>query len=245
MQTHVEIETADGVCDATVTLPDGDGSFPAILFYMDGIGVRPVLHHMAERMAAAGYVVLLPNMFYRDGRAPVFDYATILQPENRPKLMEMVMSVTPARVVSDAKAFLDFLAAHKKVRPGSKVGTTGYCMGGAMVMRTAAHFPDRVAAGGAFHAGGLVNDQAESPHLLASKIKAEMYFGHADQDPYMTADQIAALNGALKTAGVKFTAELYTGALHGYTMPDLPAYNADACERHWQALMALFARTLK
>lgn len=245
ISSTIDIKTPDGFCDTYVSYPDAGGPFPAVLFFMDGIGIRPVLHQMADRLAASGYVVLLPNMFYRHGRAPVFDPADILKPENRPKLMKIVMSVTPERVVADAQVFLNFLATHNHVKPGSKVGTTGYCMGGAMVMRTAAHYPDRVASGGSFHGGRLATNDADSPHLLASQIKAELYFGHADKDPYMAVEDIAKLDATLKAAGVKFTSELYEGALHGYTMPDLPIYNAEACERHWTALTSLFARTLK
>jgi carboxymethylenebutenolidase len=241
----IDIKTADGVCDCYVSWPDKGGPFPAVLFYMDGIGVRDVLYQMADRIAASGFYVLLPNMFYRAGRVPVFDHREILKPENRPKLMELVFSLTPEKVVSDAGAFLDFLKTPKEVKPGSKVGLTGYCMGGGMVMRTAAAFPDRVAAAAAFHAGRLFTDDPQSPHKLAGQIKAELYFGHADQDQGMTPEQIKGLDDALNAAGTKYEAELYAGALHGYTMPDLPVYNAAACEKHWQKMLALFDRTLK
>jgi carboxymethylenebutenolidase len=241
----IDIRTADGVCDAYLARPDMSGRFPAVLFFMDGIGVRPVLHRMADRIAANGFLVLLPNLFYRAGRAPVFDVATILQPENRPKLMELVNALTPDRIGSDAGTFLEFLAARPEVTPGSKVGLTGYCMGGAMVMRTAARFPDRIAAGASFHGGRLATTAADSPHLLAGAIKAELYFGHADQDQGMPIEDIKRLEDALSAAGTRYESELYAGALHGYTMPDLPVYNETACDKHWGRMLGLFAKTLK
>jgi carboxymethylenebutenolidase len=241
----IDIKTRDGVCDSHVSYPDAGGPFPAVLFFMDGVGLRPTVKQMADRIAGEGYYVLLPNMFYRRGRAPLWDDATILRPENRPMLMELVMSMTPERVVSDAGAFLDFLAKQKEARPSGKVGLTGYCMGAGMVMRTAARFPDRVAAGAGFHGGGLATDDPNSPHRLAGKIKARLYFGHADQDPFMTPEQIARFGQALKDAGADFEAELYTGARHGYTMSDLPVYDAPAADRHWRHLLGLFKATLR
>jgi carboxymethylenebutenolidase len=241
----IDIKTPDGACDTYVSYPDLGGRSPAVVFFMDGIGIRPVLKQMADRIAAEGYYVLLPNMFYRRGRAPVFDVATILKPENRPALMELVMSLTPERVVGDAGVFLNFLAEQKEVRASSKVGLTGYCMGGGMVVRTAAHYPDRVAAGASFHGGGLATEDANSPHRLVGKVRGRFYFGHADQDQFMTPEQIDRLDQALKSAGTVFEAEFYTGARHGFTMSDLPVYNREACDKHWQRLLSLFKETLR
>ncbi len=240
----IDIETADGACDAYVSHSDRGGPFPAVLFFMDGIGIRPVLRQMADRIAAEGYYVLLPNMFYRRGRAPVFDVATVLNPENRPALMELVLSLTPERVVRDAGVFLGMLAAQKEVAPGRKVGLTGYCMGGGMVVRTAAAFPARVAAGASFHGGRLATDDPASPHRLVGEIRCPLYFGHADQDQSMTPEQIDRLAQALRDAGTAFEAELYSGARHGFTMPDLPVYDQKACDKHWQRLLALFKEPL-
>ena len=239
----IDIATPDGTCDCTVAHPE-NGPAPAILMFMDGIGIRPALVEMAERFAAEGYFVLLPNMFYRAGRAPVFDYTTILAPENRPRLMAFVQSLTPEAVTRDAGAFVDFITAQPEARPGP-MGTIGYCMGGGMVMRAAAHCPDRIAAGASFHAGRLATDDPASPHRLAPTIKAELYFGHADQDAGMPPEQMERLAQALTEAHVRFRAELYTGALHGFTQSDLPAFNAPACDRHWREALALFKRTLQ
>jgi carboxymethylenebutenolidase len=240
----LDLKTADGTCDCTVAHPDGGGPFPAILMFMDGIGIRPALIALAERFASEGYFVLLPNMFYRNGRAPVFDHTTILAPENRPRLMEIVQSVTPEKVVGDAGAFLNFIAAQKDAQPGP-AGVIGYCMGGGMMMRTAAHYPERVTAGASFHGGRLATDNPDSPHLLAPAIKAELYFGHADQDAGMPPEQMERLAEALRAGHVRFRAELYAGALHGFTQSDLPMFNAAACAQHLERALDLFGRTLR
>jgi carboxymethylenebutenolidase len=241
----IDIKTPDGVCDSYIACPNTGGPFAAVLFYMDGIGIRPVLREMADRLAASGYYVLLPNMFYRRGSATPIDVAEILKPENRASLMELVHSLTPERVVRDAGVFLDFLDAQREVASSMAVGLTGYCMGGGMVVRTAAHYPERIASAASFHGGRLATDAPDSPHRLVNRITAELYFGHADQDAGMTAEDIARLDEALRQSGSRHRTELYTGALHGFTMPDLPVYSKAACDQHWDRLLALYARTLK
>jgi carboxymethylenebutenolidase len=242
----IDIKTHDGVCDAYVACPESGGPYPAVLFFMDGAGVRPVLHNMADRIAANGYYVLLPNMYYRKGRAPLVDHNEIFKnPAAREKLMSLVASITPDGLVADAGVFLEFLAKQKEVVPGSKVGTNGYCMGGGMVMRTAAAYPDRIGAGASFHGGRLATDEPNSPHLLLNKIKADMYFGHADNDEYMTADQIAKLDAALQKVSFSYESELYKGILHGWTMTDFPIYDAAAGDKHWRRLLGLFGKALK
>lgn len=240
----IDIKTPDGVCDSYISCPNAGGPFPAVLFFMDGIGVRPVLFDMADRLAASGYFVLLPNMFYRRGHAAPSNVADVLKPENRANLMDLVFSLTPERVLRDAGVFLGFLAAQQMVKPGSRVGLTGYCMGGGMVLRTAAHYPGRVASAASFHGGRLVTEAPDSPHRLVNRITAELYVGHADQDQSMTAEDCARLDEALQKAGTRYRSELYAGALHGFTMPDMPVYDKTACDRHWDRLLALYARTL-
>jgi len=241
----IDIKTPDGLCDSYIACPNTSGPFAAVLFYMDGIGIRPVLREMADRLAANGYYVLLPNMFYRRGRAEPVDVAEILSPKNRASLMDLVHSLTPERVVRDANVFLDFLAAQREVAGSTPVGLTGYCMGGGMVVRTAAHYPERVASAASFHGGRLATDAPDSPHRLVNRITAKLYFAHADQDAGMTAEDIARLDEALRKAGSRSRTELYSGALHGFTMPDLPVYNKAACDQHWDRLLSLFASTLK
>lgn len=241
----IDIKTDDGVCDAYVSYPDSGGPFPGVLIYMDGAGVRPALHSIAERIAANGFYVLLPNMYYRARRAPVMDVADIFKPENRPKLMALVGSLSPERVIADAGAFLAFLKAQAEVKPSSKVGLTGYCMGGAMVVRTSAAYPDRIEAGASHHGGRLVTKDPDSAHLLLDKISGELYFGHADNDEYMPRADIERFEEALQKSGVRYESEVYAGALHGYTMTDFPVYNAAAADKHWRRLLGLFGKALR
>jgi len=241
----VDIATDDGVCDAYLSRPDGAGPHRGVLFFPDGIGMRPRLYEMADRIAAAGYVTLVPNTFYRSGRAPLIEnLEELLQLEDRSKLMEAIMPIAgqlrPADVVRDAQFYLDYLAT---IAPGP-VGLTGYCMGAGLALRTAAAYPDRVVAAGGFHGGNLATDAPDSPHQVAGSVAAELYFGHADNDPSNSPEQVARLNAALDAAGVRYRAEVYEGAIHGYTMADTRVYNQAAEERHWTALFDLFARTL-
>jgi carboxymethylenebutenolidase len=241
----VDITTEDGVCDAYVTRPDDDRPHPGVLFFPDGIGVRPRLYEMADRIAAVGYVVLLPNVFYRAGRAPIIpNLAELLAAGDRTKLMAAIWpvasSLTPANALRDTRFYLQYLAS---VANGP-VGLTGYCMGAGLALRAAGTYPDRVAAAGGFHGGNLASDSADSPHLLAGTVTAELYFGHADKDPSLPPEQIDRLAAALDAAGVRYRAEVYDGATHGYTMSDTSVYNEEAEQRHWSALFDLFSRNL-
>lgn len=243
--SSVDVKTADGVADAYLTRPEGDGPHPAVLFIMDGIGLRPRIAEMADRIAAQGYVVLAPNVFYRGGRAPVLPVPDLTDPDTRAGFMDAVRplmeQLTAQSAASDGAAYLEYLAG---VAPGPVV-ITGYCMGGRVGWRIAAAHPDRVVALGSFHGGGLVTDAPASPHLSAGDLKAELYFGHADQDRSMTVQQIAVLERALDAAGARYRSELYEGAMHGYTMADTAAYDEAACERHFTELFALLDRAFK
>jgi len=242
----VDIATEDGTCDAYLAQPDGDGPHPAVLFFPDAIGLRQRIYDMADRIASHGYVVLAPNLFYRSGRAPVVaNLDELLKAGDRQKLMEAVIPVAralkPADAMRDTRFYLDYLAS---VSPGP-VGLTGYCMGAGLALRTAATYPDRVAAAGGFHGGNLASDAEDSPHLLAPSVKAELYFGHADADPSLPPEQIERLNAAFDAAGVRYRAEVYAGASHGYTMADTRVHNEEGERRHWDALLDLFQRNLK
>jgi carboxymethylenebutenolidase len=240
----VDVPTADGLADAYLTRPDGDGDHPAVLLVIDAIGLRPRIEEMADRIAGQGYVVLAPNAFYRAGQAPVLPMPDFTDPDNRAGFMQsvrpLIEQLTPERVAQDGEAYLGFLSAEA---PGP-VGITGYCMGVRIGWRIAAAQPDRVAALGGFHGAGLVTDAPDSPHRSAGQLKAEVYFGHADQDANMTPEQIGVLDEALDEAGVPHRSELYEGALHGYTMSDTAVYNEAACERHFSELFALLDRNL-
>lgn len=248
MKTRMaDIKIQDGVCDAFIAYPDDNGPYPAVLFLMDGFGLRSWLFEMAKTIASRGYYVLLPNMFYRIRPAPVVDISFPVRtedlPEVRKELMTLFQSYDPEFGMRDTAVFLDFLAHQKQALPGP-VGIAGYCLGGGLAIRAAALYPDRVAAAASFHGAKLATDSPDSPHRLLGQVKAELYIAHADNDQSMPAEQIECLRGALKQAGIRYEEELYSGAAHGFTMADLPAYNEDALKKHWKKLFELFKRSL-
>ncbi len=241
----VDIKTADGVMDAKLFQPEGSGPWPAVIMIPDAFGIRPVFEDMARRLSRSGYVVLMPNVFYRDGSTSKLELQGSFADEAfRKRLYGLMGSLTPERLKLDAGAELDFLARQPSVR-GPKAGVAGYCFSGGIAVRMAADFPERIGAAASSHGGRLATDAPDSPHRLVNKVKAELYFGHADNDSSMPADAIRALEAALKDAGVKYRSELYPGAQHGYTVPGTGAYNAEAAETHWTRLVDLFDRTLK
>ncbi len=242
----IDIPTPDGLADAYLTRPD-EGPHPGVLLIMDAYGLRPTIDELADRIAADGYVVLAPNVFYRAGRSPVVPMPDDpSDPEQRASFFQSIRpllgQLTPERLGADGSAYLDYLA---QVAAPGPVAITGYCMGARVGWWIAAAHPDRVAALAGFHAGGMATDGPDSPHLAAANVKAEMYFGFADQDPSMSAEQIATFERALRDAGAHFRAEVYEGARHGYTMADGPAFDEGARERHFGALRELLERTLE
>jgi carboxymethylenebutenolidase len=244
--SDVDIPTADGVADAYLAHPDDGSPHPGVLFYQDAFGIRPHLKSMADRLAAAGYTVLIPNVFYRSGRTPVFDLPEFIDPSARPEIFGQIMPVmqtlTPELAMGDADAYLHWLADSPLVADGP-VALTGYCMGARLALFTAGTYPDRVAAAAGFHGGRLATDTPDSPHLVAEHITAELYFGHADQDESLPPEQQQRLEDALTAAGVRHTCEVYPGAHHGYTQADTSSYNKEGDERHWAALLDLLDRT--
>jgi carboxymethylenebutenolidase len=242
--TKIEIRTVDGVADSYLARPD-DRPHPGVLFLVDAFGLRPQIEAMADRIAAAGYVVLAPNVAYRAGRAPVISLEGLDDPDRRGEIIErvrpMMRELTDERIVADASSYLDRLTEEAD---GNPVAITGYCMGGRLGWRVAAAFPDRVAALACFHTGGLATEDESSPHLSAAEIDAELYLGFADNDRSATPESIATLEAALRAAGRTFAAAVYPGAEHGYTMADTPAYDEAAAERHYEELEALLERTV-
>ncbi|MEU9125418.1 dienelactone hydrolase family protein [Streptomyces sp. NPDC048506] len=236
----LQIPTTDGQADAFAVFPDHGKRHPAVLMYPDGFGFRPVLREMARELAGHGYYVLVPNLFYRHGPAPVIELPEHIGEEVRPavfaQLMPLIEAHTAERVLSDADAYLRFLAIQPEVGAGP-VAVTGYCIGGLLAMRTAAAHPGQVAAVAGFH--GPVG--ADGPDLLA-KITAQVHLGHAETD--ITPEALGELNQALDAAGVDYTSEIYPGTVHGFTMSDTDAFNPSALQRHWDRLLPLLARTL-
>ena len=233
---RIEIQTEDGTCPAHVFGTEG---LPRVLFYMDGPGIRPALFEMAERIAAAGYRVLLPDLFYRSGPyAPMDPKVVFADPAKRAELFSRYMSKTTiANVMRDTRAFLAQLG-------DGKIGTTGYCMGGRFSLAAAGTYPERVMAAAAYHPGNPASDAPDSPHLLAPRMKASVYVGGASDDPSFPEEQKQRLEKALTDAGVEHVIETYP-AKHGWVPADTPVHDAGAAEKHWKTLFDLFERRLK
>lgn len=242
--SDVVVPTPDGDCPASLHTPDGPGPWPAVILYPDAGGTRPVLRDMADRLAAAGYAVLLPDVYHRTPGWEPFDVATVFgDPDERARLMGMVHGVTAAMYRTDADAFLDFLSTRPEVA-GEAVGTTGYCMGGRASLIVAAHRPDRVAAAASFHGGGLGSEEdPDAPYRTAGAIRATVLVAGAEDDGSFTDEQRDRLVAALEAGGVTHTVETYPAA-HGFAVPDNPTYDEAAAERHWTALTALYAEAL-
>ena len=238
------ITTPDGTCPVTLSTPEGDGPWPAVVMYPDAGGFRQVFHDMAAQLAADGYAVLVPDVYYRDGDWAPFDMVTVFADQDeRKRLFGMISKISPDIMASDATALFDYLDARPEVS-GSAFGTTGYCMGGRTSLVVAARVPERVAAAMSFHGGGLVSDDAGSPHLLADELRATVYVGAAENDQSFTAEQGETLDKALTAAGVEHTIEFYSAA-HGFAVSDNEPYDPAAAQRHWEAMKRIFGATLK
>jgi len=237
------VTTPDGSCPVVVATPGTGGPWPAVVLYMDAGGVRPALVAMADRLADLGYVVALPELFYRHGAYAPFDAATVFgDPAERTRLFGMLGALTPEMVMRDTGAVLDVLAGRPDV-DGRHVGATGYCNGGGLSLLAAARFPERIVAAASFHSGNLATDAPDSLHRLLHTATARVYVAAATDDPSFPPEQAALLERALADAGVDHTIETYPAA-HGFVVPDMPTYDADAAERHWRALQDLLEATL-
>jgi carboxymethylenebutenolidase len=245
MEMEVSVKTPDGTCDAALFHPKSKGPWPAAVIIPDALGLRPVFRDMGKRLAEAGYVVLVPNPYYRTQKAPLitgeFDFSN---PTDRAKLAAPRALLTPDNVTRDVIAFVDYLDIQKMVSKTSRIGFSGYCMGGAIVMRAAAARPDRVGAGASFHGGGLVTDQPDSPHLLVPRIKAAMYFGVASDDDAKQPEAKTVLAEAFKAAGGDAKVEVYAGDKHGWCVKGSAVYEEAGAEKAWAELLALYKRAL-
>jgi carboxymethylenebutenolidase len=242
-ETPVNITTADGIADGVLFVP-GSGTFPGVLHLTDIGGIRPETLGMARRQAEQGYTVLVPNVFYRTGRPPLFDFPrTPGDEKTMARFRELAAPMTPDAMERDAAAYVDFLAAQPSVSAG-RIGVVGYCFTGAMALRTAAVRPDRIAVMASFHGGSLYTETPQSPHLVLPRVKARLYFGHATNDRTMTEDAIAKLDTALKSWGGRFESEIYAGP-HAWTVPGTPAYTEGEAERAFATLTDLLKATLR
>ena len=246
----IEIPAAEGTAEALVARPStATGPLPGVIFYMDAFGLRPRIQEMTQRIADWGYVVLAPNVFYREGSiaelAPAMDMSTQEGREAAGNAaFPRVGRLTPDKALPDIDAWVSAMAGLDGVAAGP-VGTTGYCMGARLAVRTATSHPEAVAACGGFHGGGLATEDPDSPHLGLGKARARFVFGHADHDRSMAPDAVARLGEALKDAGLEASNEIYEGAPHGYSMADTSAFHPEATERHFRELRALLDGMLK
>ena len=233
--TRIEIATADGSAPAFVF---GESSAPSVLLFIDGIGMRPAMHELADHLAAAGYHVLMPDLFWRMGAYTAPEPKSLQDAAVRGAWFGKVMATTNAATLTkDTHAYLEYFGS-------KKVGVTGYCMGGRMAIVAAETYPDRIAAAAAYHPGGLVTDGPDSPHLAVAKIKASVYVGGAMEDASFTDEQRAKFAAALAEASVDHVVELYP-AKHGWVPSDTPVHDPVAAARHWDTLLALLKKTLK
>ncbi|MDP3660171.1 dienelactone hydrolase family protein [Phenylobacterium sp.] len=241
VESDVMVTTPDGQCDAALFHPAGKGSWPAVILFADAGGLRPVKRDMGRRLAADGYVVIVPNPYYRSHKAPVratpFDFG---KPEDRAELAALRAPMTAEAVSRDSLAYLTFLDALPQVNAKAKAGAVGYCMGGAMTMRAAAAAPDRVGAICSFHGGALVTATPDSPHLLATKIKAASYFGVATNDDEKEPETKVTLKAALDAAKLPTKIEVYEGAMHGWCVKGSAVYNEPQAERAWSEMTKLY-----
>jgi carboxymethylenebutenolidase len=243
-ESEIEIKTPDGTCDAYFVHP-ASGKYPGVLVWPDIFGLRPAFRQMGRRLAESGYSVLVINPFYRIKKAPTSaEGANFNDPETRAALMKLAGTLSPATADTDAKAFIAYLDSQSAVDTKKKIGTTGYCMGGPLTMRTAAALPNRIGAGASFHGGGLATDKPDSPHLLVPKMKAHYLFAIAENDDKRQPEAKDTLRKAFADAKLPAEIEVYEGAMHGWCPPDSQVYNEAQAEKAWSRLLALFKTAL-
>lgn len=240
---RLTIPTSDGECPTFVFTPtSGERPWPAVIVYMDAGGIRPTLIDMAQRLADAGYVVLLPDIFYRYGPYGPFVPREVFAGDFRAVLGPLMATTDNLKAAQDTGALLAYLATRGDVA-GIRIGAVGFCMGGGMAIAAAGTWPKRFAAVASFHGGRLATDDPASPHLLAPQLQAELYIAAAENDASYPPDMAERFEAALDEAGVRYRAETYPAA-HGWMKPDFPVYDHDQAERGWSEMLDLFARTL-
>jgi carboxymethylenebutenolidase len=245
VEKDVNVPMESGVSDSALFYPEGNGAWPAVLIWTDILGLRPVFREMGRRLAAEGYVVLVPNPFYRNAKAPIVDGSfDFSKPEDRAKVMPLAAALTADANISDARAYITFLDQLSQTNKTKKIGVQGYCMGGPLTFRTAATRPDRIGAAATFHGGGLVTDKPDSPHLLIAKMKTEMLCCVADNDDKRDPEAKTKLKEAFMAVHLKASIEVFEGCNHGWTVHGSQVYNEAGAERAWSELTALYKRNL-
>lgn len=245
MQQDIEITAADGAVKASIFRSDISAeaakAAPGVILYMDAMGPRQSLYGMAQRLADAGYIVLLPDLFYRFGAYGPFDGNSFSNEAHRADILKMLHGTSQEMTKQDTAAFLDTLDSAGATGPA---GTVGYCMGGARALTALASYPERIASAASFHGGNLASEAADSPHRLADQMKGRVYVGTAAVDNSFPPEQSTRLEEALRTAGVDHVIENYVGMAHGWTVPDHGVYDKSGADRHWKRLLTFFEETL-
>jgi carboxymethylenebutenolidase len=243
-ETEVNVKTPDGTADCYFVHP-ANGAHAGVVVWPDILGLRPAFRQMSKRLAESGYSVLVVNPFYRQKKAPVVPPGASFADETvRNTVTPLAQALNATTHTTDAKAFVAFLDTQASVNKNRKIGTTGYCMGGPIVMRTAAAVPGRVGAGASFHGGGLVTTQPDSPHLLIPKMKAQFLFAIAENDDMREPDSKDVLRDSFAKAKLPAEIEVYAGAAHGWCPPDSTVYNQAQAEKAWSRLLVLFGKAL-
>lgn len=244
LEQTVDIPTKDGKTTTFIVHPERDGPHPLIVFFMDAPAIREELRDMARRIATVGYYVMLPNLYYRRGVMELADLPPLAEEKARERMFDLMGSLTIPMVMADADALLDYASRDLACSKG-KAGTVGYCMSGQYAVNLAARHPERVAAAASIYGVQLVTDRPDSPHVVADKARAELYFACAETDRWAPLEMVEALDASLKARTVRAEVELYPGVEHGFAFPQRAAYDKPAAERHWERLFALFGRNLR
>jgi carboxymethylenebutenolidase len=242
-ETDVNVKTPDGVADCYFVHP-ATGAAAGVIVWPDILGLRPAFRQMGRRLAQSGYSVLVVNPFYRGAKSPVVPEGATFGPETQKIVMPLFKQLSATTHTTDAVAFTAWLDSQAAVSKARKIGTTGYCMGGPIVMRTAAAVPDRIGAGGSFHGGPLVTEAPDSPHLLVPKMKAQFLFAVAENDDQRNPKEKEVLRAAFAAAKLPAEIEVYAGAAHGWCPPDSAVYHKDQAEKAWSRLLVLFGKAL-
>jgi carboxymethylenebutenolidase len=243
MKRDIDINTADGTAKAAIITPaSGTETDKGVILYMDAFGPREALYWMGQRIADAGYRVLIPDLFYRAGSYGPFDAKTAFgQEDTKAQIMGMMRSTSQELTAQDGGAFIDALTSEGATGP---IGAVGYCMGGGRAIAAAARYPNRIKAAASFHGGNLASEAEDSPHRLADRIEARIYVGVAGVDNSFPPEQSARLAEAFRIGGVDHAIENYVGMAHGWTVPDHSIYDEAGSERHFKRLLTLFKETL-
>lgn len=240
IERQLDIATKDGATTTFVVHPERDGPHPVILFLMDAPGIREELRDMCRRFASAGYYVIMPNLYYRQG---VMDL-TLMPEDKRPDALDLMRTITIPGMLDDVEAMINFADADPAASPGP-IGCVGYCMSGPFAVQVAARWPDRIAAAASIHGVALVTKGPKSPHLMARQAKGELYFAAAETDRWAPLEMIHELEASLKADKINAEVEIFPGVIHGFVFPDRGgAYNKPAAETHWERTQALFRRNL-